>query len=89
MMHGDHLSMTLPDSIDQAVRATNEFAEGGVPHFWNNTAGLDELFELVDRYDETRHQDSGISRGVAADILVDGIQVLAGLGRPVNAAHRP
>ena len=89
MMHGDDLGVTVADPVDNAVRAAKELPDSRIADLRNDPPGLWEGLELVDGDDQARDEGSGIAGRIAADVGMNGIEVFAGLGCPVNAAHRP
>jgi hypothetical protein len=52
-------------------------------------AWLRRYCELIDGNDEPRNKYASRAEGVVADVLMDRIEVIARLRRPMNARHSP
>jgi hypothetical protein len=89
MMHRDDLCIAMPNAVDDPIGAPDKLPQRWIPSLRYDAARLNELLQLIDRYDQTRDENPGVCRGVAADVFVNGVEVLTGLRRPVNSAHGP
>jgi len=89
VMYRDDLSVGPTEPVHDAVGASKQFPKRRIGKLGNYATGLRKRLELVHGDDKTSHQQPGRAQRVVANVLMDGVEVIAGLRSPVDSRHNP
>jgi len=75
-------------TIDEPIALPKNLTDDWIAQLGDDAARLRKVGKAADGLEEATHNECGIVRRLATDVLVDGREIIAGLRRPEDRGHR-